>query len=73
MRKLHIATSPLTGTIFCGTPLKNGMWGKVKEDLTIEALVAVAQHGLHFGNDIIISDGDGKPEFKIIVEYVGNK
>ncbi len=29
MKQLHIATSPLTGTIFCGTVLKDGnTWGR---------------------------------------------
>ena len=69
MKNLHIATSPLTGTIFAGSVLKDGRtWGANKKDLTIEALVAVAEHGLHFGKDLIISTPEGKPEFKITVE-----
>lgn len=73
MSKLHIAASPLTGTIFCGRVLKDGMtWGANKEDKTIEALVAVAEHALHFkklhGDDVVISKADGTPEYKITVE-----
>jgi len=73
MSKLHIATSPLTGTIFCGRVLKGGRtWGANKEDKTIEALVAVAEHALHFkklhGDDVVISKADGTPEYKITVE-----
>ena len=67
MKKMHIATSPLTGTIFCGTLLKNGTWGAGKQDLTLEAIVAVAEHGLKFGKPIVISS-DGKPKYKITVE-----
>lgn len=70
-KNLHVAASPLTGTIFAGTVLKDGKtWGANKRDVTIEALVAVAHHGLRFGEPIIISKEDGTPEFKITVERV---
>lgn len=68
MKKLHIAASPLTGTIYAGTVLKSGTWAAGKQDLTIEALVAVAEHGLKFGKPIEISTADGKPEYRITVE-----
>lgn len=69
MKKLHVATSPLTGTIFAGTVLKDGnTWGAGKQDVTIEALVAVAEHALHFGNPVEISKPDGTPEYRITVE-----
>ena len=43
MKKLHVAASPLTGTIFCGSVLKDGRtWAANKQDVTIDALVAVA-------------------------------
>ena len=72
MKKLHIATSPLTGTIFAGTILKDGRtWGTNKQDLTIEALVAVAKHAVHFGEKtgkaIEITDSDGNLEYTISV------
>lgn len=71
MRDLHIATSPLTGTIFCGTVLKDGRtWGAGKQDKTIEALVAVAEHALHFGRPVEISRADGTPEYRITVERI---
>lgn len=68
MKKLHIAASPLTGTIFVGTMLNSVIWAADKQDLTIEALVAVAEHGLKFGRPIEISKADGTPEFRITVE-----
>jgi hypothetical protein len=73
MSDLHIAMSPLTGAIFCGNVLKDGRtWGAKKRDVTIEALVAVAQHAEHFknkhGEDILISKPDGTPEYRIRVE-----
>jgi hypothetical protein len=72
MRKLHVATSPITGTIFAGTVLKDGMtWGAGKQDVTIEALVAVAEHALKFGKPVEISKTDGTPEYRITVEKLG--
>lgn len=69
MKKLHVATSPLTGRIFAGSVLKDGRtWGANKQDVTIDAIVAVARHGLKFNEPIIVSKKDGTPEFKITVE-----
>lgn len=71
MKKLHVAASPLTGTIFAGTVLKDGRtWGAGKQDVTIEALVAVAEHALHFGKPVEISKADGTPEYRITVERI---
>jgi len=72
MRKLHVAASPLTGDIFVGTVLKDGRtWGMGKQDVTIEALVAVAEHALKFGKPVEISKADGTPEYRITVEKLG--
>lgn len=69
MKNLHIAASPLTGTIYCGTLLKSGrIWAKGKQDVTIECLVAVAEHAMLFGRPVEISSPDGTPEFRITVE-----
>lgn len=70
-KKLHIAVSPLTGTIFAGRVLKSGLWGADKQDVTIDALVAVAEHSLKFGKPIEITDSEGKPEYRITVEQIG--
>lgn len=67
-KKIHVAASPLTGVIYAGVPMRDGVWGDRKDDVTIEALVAVAQHALHFGAPIEISKADGTPEFRITVE-----
>ena len=70
-KKLHIGTSPLSGTIFAGTLLKGGhLWSANKQDVTIEALVAVAEHTLKFGSPVVISDLEGNPEFRITVERI---
>ena len=67
-KKLHVGASPLTGTIYAGTLLKDGMtWAADRQDVTMDALVAVAQHGVHFGKPIEITR-NGRPEFKITVE-----
>jgi hypothetical protein len=72
MTKLHIASSPLTGTIFAGKVLKDGRtWGANKQDVTIEALVAVAEHALKFGKPVEITKADGTPEYRITVEKLG--
>ena len=69
MKKLHVAASPLTGTIFVGTLLRDGRtWGANKQDVTIEALIAVAEHALKFGKPVEITKADGKPEYRITVE-----
>lgn len=70
MKKLHIATSPLTNTIFAGTVLKDGWtWAANKQDVTLDALVAVAQHVAKFGQPVEISRADGTLEYKITVEH----
>ena len=71
MRGLHIAASPLTGTIFTGKLLSSGLWAANKTDLTIEALVAVAEHTIHFGEAVVVSEADGTPKYKITVEVLG--
>lgn len=69
MKNIHIACSPLTGTIFAGSILKDGRtWAAGKRDVTIEALVAVAEHAISFGKPIEISRPDGRVEYRITVE-----
>lgn len=69
MKPIHVAASPLTGTIFAGTVLKDGRtWAAGKRDVTIEALVAVAEHGINFGKPIEIRSPDGIPQYRIVVE-----
>jgi hypothetical protein len=69
MSQIHVVTNHLTNLIHAGTVLKNGYtWGADKQDVTIEALVAVAQHVLNFGAPVEISRADGTPEYRITVE-----
>ena len=67
-KEIKVAVSPMTGVIYAGTTIRNGTaWGAGKQDVTIDALVAVAQHVLKFGAPVIISKEDGTPEFEINV------
>lgn len=72
MKKIHISTSTLTGTIYAGSILKDGCtWAADKQDVTMKALKAVAVHALQVknktGEPIIINTEDGKPLYKISV------
>lgn len=68
MKKLHIGTSQLTGTIFAGTLLKDQRtWASNKQDVTLDALVAVAEHGIKFGKPIQITDAESVPLYRITV------
>lgn len=67
-KEIKVAVSPMTNVIYAGTTIKNGTaWGAGKQDVTIDALVAVAQHVMKFGAPVIISKEDGTPEFEINV------
>ncbi|MFM5629332.1 hypothetical protein ACET67_14805 [Aeromonas veronii] len=68
MKKLHVATSQLTGNIYAGTLLKSSKWGSDKTDVTVPALVAVAEHTLKNNGAVIISTDDGKPVYEINVK-----
>ena len=65
---LMIAVSPLTNTIFAGKILKQGLWAKGKQDVTMDCLIAVAEHVKAFGKPVEISDGEGRLLYKIIIE-----
>lgn len=39
---IQVHSSPLTGRIYAGKPLKSGMWGKDKYDVTDMAIAAAA-------------------------------
>ena len=68
MKELHIAASPLSNRIYVGHTLKNGhTCAANKQDVTIAALVAVAQHTIAFGSAIVITRADGTPEYEITV------
>ena len=71
---IKVAASPLTGVIYAGTLIKGGtMWGSNKQDVTIDALVAVSNHVIRFDSPVIISRQDGTPEFEITVKKLSGE
>jgi len=68
MKKIHVANSPLTGNIYAGTLLKSQRWGADKTDVTVLALVAVAEHTLKNDGAVVISTEDGRPVYEINVK-----
>lgn len=70
MANLHVATSPLTNTIYAGSVLKDGLtWGSNKTDVTNEAIVAVARH-IEVNGEPITVNLNGIPKYKITVEVL---
>lgn len=67
-KKLHIGCSPLTNTIYAGTVLKDGRtWGATKQDVTLDAIEAVARHVVKAGAPVELLS-DGKVVYRITVE-----
>lgn len=67
-KPIHIGISPLTNRIFAGTVLKDGQtWGAGKQDVTVLACVAVAEHVITNGDPIIVT-ANGKPKYEIKVK-----
>ena len=67
-KKLQVHTSPLTNTIFCGKILKDGLWATNKQDVTMQALLAVISLVKNFGKPVEIRTEDGKLEYRITLE-----
>lgn len=65
---LRVANSPLTNNIYAGR-VRGQLWSGEKHDVTIDALVAVAQHCINFGKPVIVTSG-GKPDFEIIARRI---
>ena len=70
MKKVHVAMSPLSKTIFAGHVLKDGKtWGANKTDVTGEACASVAHYVLSAGQPVIVK-ANGKPKFEIHVKLL---
>jgi len=70
MKKLHVGCGAF-GNIYAGKILKAGLWAAGKEDVTMEALVAVAMHVDMHGKPVEISRADGTGvEYRITVEHI---
>lgn len=70
MKKIHIATSPLTGTIFAGTIIKKCVWAAGKQDVTNAAISAVADHILKNGGTVVLANESGQPEYEMTINKV---
>lgn len=65
---LHIGTSPITGRIYAGHLLKDGItWASNQHDVTGAACGAVAEHAMNAGKSITVNL-NGKPKYRITVE-----
>ena len=72
-KKLHVANSPLTNTIYCGSVSKDGKrWLSDKTDVTSEACAAVAMHVLQHGEPVVVKR-DGIPMYEIQVDECGEE
>ena len=68
MKSIHVAASPITGTVFAGYVMKDGRtWGSGKRDVTGEACAAVAEHALANGGHVTVS-ANGVPLYEITVK-----
>lgn len=72
MKEIKLGVSPLTNEIYAGYVNKKGDLWTEKQDVTIPALVCVAQHCLKFGSPVILQKENGEPEFEIIVKDLRN-
>lgn len=68
-KKIHIGTSPLTGTIYAGHLLKCGkVWAANKQDVTTEALAAVVDYLIHKGKEgVYVALEDDKLRYSLML------
>ena len=65
MKPIHI-----TNTIYAGHVLKGNRFAAGKQDVTIDALLAVAEHVVRHGQPVVLSEED-TPVYRITVERLG--
>lgn len=67
--KLRLGCSPLSNTIFGGHLIEKGkIWGINIQDVTMDALMSVAEHVTNFGKPVEITKEDGTLEYTITVK-----
>jgi hypothetical protein len=64
-KKITVAASLLTGTIYAGNILKSGVFSQFKHDVTDECITAVANHILKHQSPAIVCDSEGNVLMKI--------
>lgn len=71
-KPIVVAKSPITGTIYAGTLLKDQQtWSSNRSDVTGMACAAVAEHVIEKGGAIEVTC-NGKPLFEITVKDLRN-
>ena len=66
--KLHVAVSPLTNTIYCGSVTQDGKgWLSNRTDVTGEACGAVAEYVTENGKPVTVTI-NGEDAYRISVE-----
>lgn len=67
-KPIVVGTSPITGTIYAGTLLKDRQtWSTNRSDVTGMACGAVAEHVTQHGGSIVVTS-NGEPAFEITVK-----
>ena len=68
-KPIKVACSPLTKKIYAGTLVKNNtMWGKNKQDVTTDCLLAVIEHALAWTGTVQLISTDGDVDFEVQVK-----
>lgn len=68
VNRLVIANSPLSGRIYAGIPLKDGVWGARKKDITNDCIFAVVEFLRQEGpQEVVLNDR----VFHLKIEMVG--
>jgi len=65
--KLDVRVSPITGEIFAGVMNKEGVWASEKQDVTKEAVNAVAAHLVMVDQKLVFEMNAGTYEGKTYV------
>ena len=66
MSNFKVGCSPLTNRLYAGNVLKNGMWGRIKHDVTDSAVSAVALHLLQLDENVQFNYNGDSYEIKVV-------
>jgi hypothetical protein len=73
-KEIKLGFSPFSSKIFAGTLLKCGkIWSKNKEDVTLQAVCAVAEYGLSLDGPIELAGSDKVITHRVTVEVLNKK
>lgn len=70
-KQLRVGCSPLTNNIYAGRLCVDGhTWRDGKQDVTVDALVAVAEHVERFGQPVRLYGRADAPSYEITVRRI---